>query len=68
MGSAVLECGRFADIQEFCFQGAKRSDMDSEEQQDFLFPDSQEWDFQAAERSDKSSTLQQEDRFAHTVE
>ncbi len=68
MGSAVLECGRSADIQEFCFQGAKRSDMDCEEQQDCLFADSQEWDFQAAESFDKSSTLQQEGRFAHTVE
>ena len=68
MGSAVLECGRSDDIQDMCFQGAKRSDMDCEEQQECLFADSQEWGFQAAERSDKSSTLQQEDRFAHTVE
>ena len=28
MGSAVLEGGLSADIHEFCFQAAKRSDMD----------------------------------------
>ena len=28
MGSAVLEGGRPANIHEFCFQAAKRSDMD----------------------------------------
>ena len=52
MGSAVLLGGRSANIQEFCFQAAKRSDMDCEEQQECLFPDSQEWHFHAAKRSD----------------
>ena len=28
MGSAVLVVGRFVDIQDFSYQGAKRSDMD----------------------------------------
>ncbi len=65
MGSAVLECGRSADIQEFCFQGAKRSDMDCDELQGALFAHIQEWDFQATERPDKSSTLLQGFRFAH---
>ncbi len=57
MGSAVLEGGRSADIQEFCFQAAKRSDMDCAELQGGLFADCQEWHFQAARSSDKSSTI-----------
>ena len=37
MGSAVLEVGRYADIHQFCFQAAKRSDMDCAELQRCLF-------------------------------
>ena len=48
MGSAVLVGGRSADIQEFCFQAVKRSDMDCAELQGGLFADCQEWHIQAA--------------------
>ena len=41
---AVLEGVRSADIYEFCFQAAKRSDMDCVELQRGQFADSQEWD------------------------
>ena len=66
--SAVLEGGRSADIHEFHFQAAKRSDMDCVGIQCAPFTDSQEWYLQAAKRSDKSSTIQQEGRFAHAQE
>ena len=46
MGSAVLEVGRFADIHEFFFQAAKRSEMNCVELQGCLFADCQEWHFQ----------------------
>ena len=41
MGSGVLEGGQFVDIHEFCFQAAKRADMDCVEQQRSLFADCQ---------------------------
>ena len=44
MDSAGLDCGRFADIHEFCFQADKRSDMDCVELQGGQIADSQEWD------------------------
>ena len=44
-GSAVLEVGRFADIHEFCFQAAKRSDMECVVLQGCLFADRQECHF-----------------------
>ena len=68
MGSAVLEVGRPANINEFCFQAAKRSDMDCVEVQGGLFAESQEGHFQAAKRLDMSSTILQEGRFAHAQE
>ena len=37
MGIPVLEVGRFANIHEFCFQAAKRSEMDCDELQFGLF-------------------------------
>ena len=40
MGSAVLEVYRSADINEFCFQASKTSDMDCVEVQGGLFADS----------------------------
>ena len=43
MGSAALDCGRSADIHEFCFQADKRSDMDCVELQGGQIADSQEW-------------------------
>ena len=43
MGSAVMVGGRFDDIQEFCFQAAKRSDMNCAELQGLLLADCQEW-------------------------
>ena len=46
MGSAVLVGGGNADIQEFRFQAAKGSDMDSAELQGGLFADGEEWHFQ----------------------
>ena len=36
MSSAVLEVGRFTDIYEFCFQAAKRSEMNCDEVQGVL--------------------------------
>ena len=60
MGSAVLEVGRSADIHEFCFQGAKRSDMDSVDVQGVQFANCQEWQFQVSRRSDNCSTILQE--------
>ena len=41
MGSAVLESGCSADIHEYCFQAARRSDMDCFEVQVSPFADSQ---------------------------
>ena len=37
MSCAVLLGGRFADVQEFCFQAAKRSDIDCVELESYLF-------------------------------
>ncbi len=68
MSSAVLEGSRSANINEFCFQAAKPSNMDCVEVQRCLFADCQEWHFQAAKRSDKSSTILQEGRFVHAQE
>ncbi len=45
MGRAVLEVGRSADIHEFCFQGAKLSDMDRVDVQGVPFADCHEWHF-----------------------
>ena len=42
MGSAVLVRGRYIDIQDIIFQGAKLSDMDCNELQECLFADCQE--------------------------
>ena len=64
MGSAVLQGCRSGDIHEFCFQAAKRADMDCVEQQRSLFADCQEWHFQVSKHSDKCSTILQEVRFA----
>ena len=47
MGSAVLVGGRFDDIQEFCFQAAKHSDLDSTELEGVLFAVRQVWYFEA---------------------
>ena len=52
MGSAVLVDGGSADIQEYCFQAAKRSGMDCAELQDGLFADCQEWHFQGVKPLD----------------
>ena len=60
MGRAVLEGGRPANIHEFCFQAAKRSDMECVELQGCLFAERQEWHFQAAKRSDMSCNILQE--------
>ncbi len=60
MDSSVQEVNNSADIHEFCFQAAKRSDMDCGDLQGVLFADRQEWHFQAAKRLDKSSTILQE--------
>ena len=60
--------GRFADFQEFCFQAAKRSDMNCEELQLSLLAYWQEWHFQASKRSDKSNTILQGCRFADAEE
>ena len=48
MCSAVLEGGRSADNQKFCFQAAKRSDMDCVEVQRGVFADCKEWHFQVS--------------------
>ena len=45
MGSAVLEGGRSADIQEFCFHAAKRADKYCVEMQCGLFADYHLWHF-----------------------
>ena len=68
MGSAVLLCGRTADVQKFCFQTAIRSDMCSAELQGGLLEDCQEWRIVAAKISDKVSILLQEDWFANAQE
>ena len=46
MGSAVVQGGRSADIHEFCFQAANRSDMDCVVVQGCLFANCREWQFQ----------------------
>ncbi len=48
MCSAVLEDGRSVDIHEFCFQAAKRTDMDSVELQGGLFVHCEAWDIQVS--------------------
>ncbi len=68
MGSAVLDGGRSAYINEFCFQAAKRSDMDCVELQGCLFADCQEIHFQVLKRSDNCSTILQERRFGNVHE
>ncbi len=65
MCSAVLEYGRSAYFQQFCFQAEKLSDMDCVELQECLFADCQERIFQTAKRSDKSSTILQEGPLSH---
>ena len=65
MGSAVLEVRRSANIHEFCFQAAKRSDMECVELQGCLFADCQEWHFQVSKRCDICSNIPQEGRFAY---
>ena len=47
MGSAMLKGGLFADIHEFCFQTAIRSDMECLELQGCLFADCQECHFRS---------------------
>ena len=47
MGSAHLEIGHSADIQENCFQAVKHSDMACVEQQWSLFSDYQEFHFRS---------------------
>ena len=47
MSSGVLEGGQSVDIHEFCFQAAKRSDMDCVDLQVGLFADCQEWHFKS---------------------
>ena len=64
MYSVVLVCAQSADIQEFSFQAAKRSDMDCDRLLRGLFDNCQEWHFQAANPSDKSSTILLLGRFA----
>ena len=59
MCSAVLLGGRSANIHEFCFQAAKRSDMDCVEVQEGLFADRMA--FSVSKRSDKSSTFLKRD-------
>ena len=61
MGSALLDGGRSAYINEFRFEAAKCSDMDWVELQVGLFADSQEWDFQSAKRSGMCSAVPQLD-------
>ena len=68
MGSAVLLGGRSADVQEFCFQTAKRSDMVCAELQGRVLADCQEWRIVPVKVSDKSSSLLQEGRFANAQE
>ncbi len=68
MVTAALEGGRSNDNHEFCFQGAKRSDMDCVELQGCLFADSQKWHFQTEKCSDKSTTILQEGPFAYAQE
>ena len=68
MSSGVHEVGQFVDIHEFCFQAAKRSDMDCVELQGGLFADCPEWHFQVSKSSDNCSTILQEGRFANVQE
>ena len=68
MSSVVLEVGRSVDIQELCFQAAKRTDMICVEVQVCLFADCQEGNFQFSKRSDNCSIIVQEGRFIRNVE
>ena len=68
MGSSALVAVRSDDIQESCFQSAKRSDMDCAELQGCLFADCQEWHFQAAKCLYESSTILQVGRFGDAQE
>ena len=68
MGSALMVGCRSPDIQEICFQAAKRSNMDCVKVQWRLFPKFQEWHFHAAKRLYKINTIRKEDRFAHSPE
>ena len=68
MGSAVLEGCRSADIHEFSFQAAKRTDMDCVELRGGLFADCQYWHFHVSKRSNNCSNILQEGRFADVHE
>ena len=63
MGSAVLEGVRSANIYEFCFQAAKRSDMDCVELQWGPFVHCQAWHIQVSKLSDNCSNIPQENGF-----
>ncbi len=63
MFSAVLECGRSADIHEFFFQATKHSDMEFLQLQVCLLGESQEWYFQVSKRSDNCSNIPRESGF-----
>ena len=67
-GSAVLQGGRFADVQELRFEIAKRSHKDCAELQGCQFADFQGWRFQAAKCSDMSLAIIQEGRLAGAQE
>ena len=68
MGSAVLEGGGTANINEFCFHAAKRSDMNCVELQRCLFVNYQALHFQVSNLTDICSTILQEIRFADVNE
>ncbi len=68
MGSALLEGERSADIHEFSFQAAKRSDMDFVELQRGLLDDFKEWHFQVWKPSYNCSSILQEGRLADVHE
>ena len=65
MGSAVLQEGRFDEVQELRFQITKRKMWETAVDR---FADYQEWSLQAAKRSYMSSATEQEGRFAETQE
>ena len=65
MSRSVFYIGRSADIHVFCFQAAKRSDMNCIEVQVGQFADCEEWHFQAAKCSERSRNILQECRFPH---
>ena len=65
LSSDILLVASYADVQEFSFHTAKRSDTGGAILQGVIFEDRQEWRIVVTKHSDKGSTVLQEGRFVN---